>query len=132
MNQPSGVCRSHSQPSTTSARAPAAKYMMAPTACHREPASSGTSPTSTVPAPATAVKARAAMAAAHGIRVAGSSVNRTPGRAAVHNSTALSSSAPTIIPMPWTTNEAFITTCAGEQTSRPSKPPQPTAPRSLM
>ena len=59
-------------------------------------------------------------------------MNCAPGRAAVHNTAALSSSAPTIMPIPWTTNEAFISTCAGEQTSRPSKTPQPVAPRSLM
>ena len=44
----------------------------------------------------------------------------------------LSKRAPSSMPRPCTTNEAFMSQFNGEQTSRPSKMPQFRAPRSLM
>ena len=66
MGQPMAVFRSQRTPSTSSAGRPGGEVHHGSHACQPEPASSGTSPTSTVPAPAAAVRARAETAASHG------------------------------------------------------------------
>ena len=86
----------------------------------------------TVPAPAAPVRIRAATAASHGTSPACLTAIRTPGLAAIRNSAELSSSAPSSMPRPCATNDVFMRGCRGEQTLRPSKTPQLTAPRSLM
>ena len=71
-----------------------------------------------VPAPAAPVRIRTQTAASQGFLRPG--WTRAPALAATHNSPEPSSSAPRSMPSPWTTNEAFISQCSGEHTSRPS------------